>query len=88
MCPTIKDWLTIIGKNIKSVWLDTLRPKYRNFVAHYMIDNEILYVSNYSANTGFNNILVLVEICVRKVIDNQISYYEQLEKFNKEKKKS
>lgn len=72
-----------IGKSIKSVFENYLTNQYRNTVAHYFSNHGIiLNVSDYYSNFEFNNVLLLTELCVIKVIENQLDYFEQLKNNN------
>lgn len=67
----------LIGKNIQSVFEDFFTKKYRNVVAHFIVkDGRILNVSEFQSSNEFNSALLLIELCVRKVIENQINYYK------------
>lgn len=67
-----------IGKNVKEVYDKIFRPKYRNLIAHFRLDNgDILNISEFHSNNTFNDLIILLEICVRVVLDNQIKYYNQ-----------
>lgn len=67
----------LIGKNIQSVFEDYFTKKYRNIVAHFIVkDGRILNVSEFQSSNEFNSALLLIELCVRKVIDNQINYFK------------
>jgi len=70
-----------VGENIRKIFDDYLTNQFRNTVAHYLLDDgSVLNVSDYYINTKFNNVLLLIELCVRKVIENQLNYFEQLYK--------
>lgn len=67
-----------VGKNIRKVFDDYLTNQFRNTVAHYLLDDGfILNVSDYRMNTKFSNVLLLIELCVRQVIENQLNYFNQ-----------
>jgi hypothetical protein len=72
---------SLVGNNIRKVFDDYLTNQFRNTVAHYLLDDgTILNVSDYYINNKFNNVLLLIELCVRRVIENQLNYFEQLYK--------
>lgn len=67
-----------VGKNIRNVFDDYLTNQFRNTVAHYLLDDgSVLNISDYHMNTKFNNVLLLIELCVRQVIENQLNYFNQ-----------
>lgn len=69
--------LKLIGKNIQNVFEDYFTKKYRNVVAHFIVkDGRILNVSEFQSNTEFNTALLLIELCSRKVIENQLYYFK------------
>ncbi|GBD88135.1 hypothetical protein BMS3Abin03_02070 [bacterium BMS3Abin03] len=67
-----------VGENIRKIFDDYLTNQFRNTVAHYLLDDgSVLNVSDYYINTKFNKVLLLIELCVREVIVNQLNYFEQ-----------
>ena len=67
-----------VGVDVKRVFKDFFTSEYRHLVAHFVLDDgRILNVSEFQSNADFNSVILLIELCVRVVIDNQVKYYEQ-----------
>lgn len=65
----------LIGKKIQNVFNDFFTNEFRNVVAHFILkDGRVLNVSEYKTNEEFNNAVLLLELCVRIVIENEIKY--------------
>jgi hypothetical protein len=68
-----------IGKPIKTLFDNELRKQYRDAIAHFLLDGgSVLNVSSFEINSRFANILLIVELCCRTVIDIQENYYQQI----------
>ncbi|MBN1225569.1 MAG: hypothetical protein JXA79_01130 [Deltaproteobacteria bacterium] len=83
LVPKIEELLDInndtAGKSIKEIYDKRFTPEFRNKVAHYILDSgQILNVSDYSTSANFSRELLLIEICVRIIVNNQEKYCEQL----------
>lgn len=66
-----------IGKKIQSAFNDFFADEFRNVVAHFILkDGRFLNVSEYQTNEDFDKAVLLLELCVRKVLDNEIKYHE------------
>ncbi len=70
-----------IGKPIKTLFDNELRKQYRDAIAHFLLDDgTILNVSSFKIVSQYSNIILIIELCCKTVIDIQENYYKQMKK--------
>ena len=69
-----------VGKPIKTFFDNEFQKEFRDSIAHFLLhDGSVLNISDYSINSKFTNVLLVIELCCRTVIDTQENYYQQYE---------
>jgi hypothetical protein len=68
-----------IGKPIKQIFDKDIRNKYRNAIAHFVLnDGSVINVSDFYTNSDYSNMILLMELCCRVVMEIQEDYYKQV----------